>query len=213
MVGLRVALSDRPGALMRLAATIAEHGGNIVSIDVHRSGDAAAVDDLTIDFPHDGDFDRLRHELRANGAGSVLSHWNTRSVDPVVAALGHAAELIAQPPDPTDEGLARAVGKLCGSPVAWVSPTAEAIRNEAGRFAMERRGAIALRTVELPGHLADRLPGEVWLLAVPDSGSGLVGRVVFVARALAHEFTTTEIARVEALLALYDQLQERRRSL
>ena len=210
MVGLRVALSDRPGALMRLAATIAEHGGNIVSIDVHHSGDTAAVDDLTIDFPDDGDFDRLRHELHANGAGSVISHWTTRPGDPVVAALGYAAELIAQPPDPTDESLARAVGKLCGSPVAWVSPTAEATGNEAGRFAMERRGAIALRTTELPGRLSDRLPGEVWLLAVPDAGSGLVGRVVFVARALAQEFTTTEIARVEALLALYDQLQTNR---
>lgn len=212
IVGLRVALSDRPGALMRLAATIAEHGGNIVSIDVHQSGGTAAVDDLTIDFPDDGDFDRLRHELHANGAGSVLSHWNTRPVDPVLSALGHVAELIAQPPDPTDEGLARAVGKLCGSPVAWVSSTAEATRNEAGRFAMERRGAFALRTTELPSRFSDWLPGEVWLLAVPDAASGLVGRVVFVARALAHEFTTTEMARVEALLALYEQLEAHRLS-
>ncbi|MGI8751580.1 MAG: ACT domain-containing protein [Acidimicrobiales bacterium] len=210
MVGLRVALSDRPGALMRLAATIAEHGGNIVSIDVHRSGVTAAVDDLTIDFPDDGDLDRLRQELQDNGAGSVLSQWNTSPVDPVVSALGYAAELIAQPPDPTDDGLARAVGKLCGRPVAWVLPTAEAIGNEAGRFAMERRGAFALRTTELPGRRSEWLPGEVWLLAVPGAGTGLVGRVVFVARALAQEFTTTEIARVEALLALYEQLEAHR---
>lgn len=206
MVGMRVALSDRPGALMRLAATIAEHGGNIVSIDVHRQGVTSVVDDLTIDFPSDGDFDRLRHELTANGAGSVLSQWNSRPVDPVVAALGHAAELIGQSPSPDEAGLARAVGKLCGSPVAWVTTTAEASASEAGRFAIERGGAIALHSTELPAHLADRLPGEVWLLAVPDAGTGLAGRVVFVARPLAHEFTTTEIARIEALLALYEQL-------
>ncbi len=203
MVGLRVALSDRPGALMRLAATIAEHGGNIVSIDVHRIGDAA-IDDLTIDFPDDGDLDRLRHDLTANGAGRVLSHWSTLPLDPVVSALGHAAELIAQSPDPSEESLAAAAGKLCGSPVSWVSLTEDASRFEAGRFAMERGGAVSLRTLELPAHLADRLPGEVWLLAVPDGGTG---RVVFVARTLGHEFTTTEIARVEALLGLYDQLQ------
>ncbi|MDQ2729282.1 MAG: ACT domain-containing protein, partial [Actinomycetota bacterium] len=200
MVGLRVALSDQPGALMRLAATIAEHGGNIISIDVHQSGTNAAVDDLTIDFPDDGDLDRLRTALQDNGAGSVLSHWNTQLGDPVVSALGYVAELVAQPPDPADDGLARAVGKLCGSPVAWVSSTADAVGNEAGRFAMERRGAIALRTTELPDRRSDWLPGEVWLLAVPDGGTGLVGRVVFVARALTQEFTTTEIARVEAFL-------------
>jgi hypothetical protein len=206
MVGLRVALSDRPGALMRLAATIAEHGGNIVSVDVHQSA-GTAVDDLTIDLPEDGDVDRLRHELQVNGAGHVLSHWKTRPGDPVVAALGYVAELIAEPVEPTDAALARAVGKLCGSPVAWVSPTADATANEAGRLAMDRRGAITMRTTELPRHLADRLPPEVWLLAVPDAGSGLAGRVVFVARSLDHEFTTTEIARVEALLALYEQLE------
>jgi hypothetical protein len=206
MVGLRVALSDRPGALMRLAATIAEHGGNIVSVDVHQSA-GTAVDDLTIEFPDDGDFDRLRHELDANGAGRVLSHWKTRPGDPVVAALGYVAELIAEPVEPTDAALARAVGKLCGSPAAWVSPTAEAAANEAGRLAVERRGAITVRTLELPRHLADLLPPEVWLLAVPDAGSGPVGRVVFVARSLDHEFTTTEIARVEALLALYEELE------
>jgi len=195
---------------MRLAATIAEHGGNIVSVDVHRSGLTSAVDDLTIDFPDDGDLDRLRHELTANGAGIVVSHWTTLPVDPVVAALGHATELIGQPPETTDASLAAAVGKLCGSPVAWVASTVEADGNEAGRFAMQRDGAIALRTTGLPPHLADRLPGEVWLLAVPDAGSGLAGRVVFVARALANEFTTTEIARVEALIGLYDQLQGQR---
>lgn len=192
---------------MRVAATIAEHGGNILSIDVHHTGVTQAVDDVTIEFPADGDLDRLRHELTANGAGMVVSHWSTRPVDPVVAALGHATDLINQRRDASDDGLAVAVGKLCGSPVAWVSTTSEADAHEAGRFAKERGGAIALRTPALPAHLAERLPGEVWLLAVPDAGAGLAGRVVFVARSLATEFTTTEIARVEALLALYEQLQ------
>jgi predicted amino acid-binding ACT domain protein len=211
MAGLRVALSDRPGALMKVAATIAEHGGNIVSIDVHRAGFSQVIDDLIIDFPDDGDLDRLRHELTANGAGMVVSHWSTQPVDPVVAALGYVAGLLAQHDDGSEDGLARVVGQLCGTPVAWVTPATDADRYEAGRFAKERGGAIALRTTELPADLADRLPGEVWLLAVPDAGAGFTGRVVFVARPLANEFTTTEIARVEALLTLYEQLQARAR--
>lgn len=207
MVGLRVALSDRPGALMKVAATIAEQGGNIVSIDVHRAGFSQVVDDLVIDLPDDGDLDRLRHELMANGAGMLVSHWSTQPVDPVVAALGYAAGMLGHHGDTGDDSLAGVVGQLCGSPVAWVTSAAEADRYEAGRFAKERGGAIALRTTELPPELSDRMPGDVWLLAVPDTGAGLSGRVVFVARPLANEFTTTEIARLEALLTLYEQLQ------
>jgi predicted amino acid-binding ACT domain protein len=206
MVGLRVALSDRPGALTKVAATLAEHGGNILSIDVHRAGFSQVVDDLVVDFPQDVDLDRLRHELMGNGAGTLVSHWLTQPVDPVVAALGYVTSLLGRH-DGGDEGLSRVVGQLCGSPVAWVTSAADADRYEAGRFAKERGGAIALRTLELPGHLADRLPGEVWLLAVPDAGVGGNGKVVFVARPLASEFTTTEIARVEALLTLYEHLQ------
>jgi len=71
---------------------------------------------------------------------------------------------------------------------------------EAGQFARDGGGSVALRTSHLPPHLADRVPGEAWLLAVPDLEHPDEGRVVFVARA-SSEFTTTEIGRVEALLS------------
>jgi hypothetical protein len=99
------------------------------------------------------------------------------------------------------------VAELCASPVVWVSSIEEADTFEAGRFALERSGAIALRTSELPGELAERLPGEVWLLAVPDPEILTAGRVVFVARPLSNEFTSTEIARIEAVMALHDQVE------
>jgi hypothetical protein len=88
-----------------------------------------------------------------------------------------------------------------------LASVSEASSFEAGRFALERTGAIALRTAELPPAMAERLPGEVWLLAVPDPEPTRSSRVVFVARSLANEFTSTEIARIEALMALHDEVR------
>ena len=65
---------------------------------------------------------------------------------------------------------------------------------------------MALLTTELPDHLAERLPGEVRLLAVPDSEDLTRPRVVFVARPAANDFTATEVARIEALTALHRRI-------
>jgi predicted amino acid-binding ACT domain protein len=207
LVRLRIALADRPGALARVAALIAEHGGNIISVDVHRAGVVSAVDDLVVEFPEDADMVSLRNDLTASGAATLLSQQDAHTADPIAGTLLRAADMIGARPDDPEDALARSVAELCASPVAWVSPTDEAGRYEAGRFALERNGAIALRTTELPGSLAERLPGEVWLLAVPDPELLSGGRVVFVARSLANEFTSTEIGRIEALMALHDQIE------
>ncbi len=206
-VRLRVALADRPGSLARVASIIAEHGGNITSVDVHRAGVVAAIDDLVVEFPDDADLLALRNDLTASGAATLLSHQAAHAVDPIVSTLRRAAEMIGARPDDPEEELVRSVAELCSSPVVWVCSTEEADRYEAGRFALERSGAIALRTSELPGDMSDRLPGEVWLLAVPDPEILTGGRVVFVARALSNEFTSTEIARIEAVMALHDQVE------
>jgi len=44
---------DRPGALARVAAVIAGHGGNVVGIDVQEVDAESAVDELVIDVPDD----------------------------------------------------------------------------------------------------------------------------------------------------------------
>jgi hypothetical protein len=90
--------------------------------------------------------------------------------------------------------------------VVWVSSADEAINYEAGRFALEHRAAVVLRATELPEHLAERLPGDVLILAVPDAESDSEGRVVFVGRPAGNPFTTTEIARIEALAALHGRM-------
>jgi predicted amino acid-binding ACT domain protein len=206
-VRLRIALADRPGSLARVAAIIAEHDGNITSVDVHRAGVVSAVDDLVVEFPDDADLLQLRNDLTASGAATLLSHQAAHPVDPIVSALTRAAEMIGGRPDDPDAELAQSVAELCASPVVWISSTEEAETFEAGRFALERNGAIALRTSELPGEMAERLPGEVWLLAVPDPEVLTAGRIVFVARPLSNEFTSTEIARIEAVMALHDQVE------
>jgi predicted amino acid-binding ACT domain protein len=207
LVRLRVALADRPGSLAAVAGIIAERGGNIVSVDVHRSGVVSAIDDLVVDFPDDHDLQGLRNDLMASGAATLLSHQAAHAVDPIVSALTRASQMIAARGADPDEELARSVAELCASPVVWVSNADEAAKYEAGRFAIERAGAIALRTTDLPDSLADRLPEEVWLLAVPDPDLLSDGRVVFVARPLANEFTGTEIGRIEAIMALHEQVE------
>jgi hypothetical protein len=99
--------------------------------------------------------------------------------------------------------LARGVAQLCSSPVAWVTSAEEATRYDAGRFAIERQGVVVMTTTELPAHLAERLPGEVNLLAVPDVEQAEQHRVIFVARPAGNDFTTTEVARIEALVSLH----------
>jgi hypothetical protein len=207
LVRLRVALADRPGSLAAVAGIIGDHGGNIVSVDVHRSGVVSAIDDLVVEFTDDHDLQSLRNDLIASGAATLLSHQEAHAVDPIVSTLLRASRMISARGADPDEELARSVAELCSSPVVWVSDVENASRYEAGRFAIERAGAIALRTTELPPDLADRLPGEVWLLAVPDPELMTGGRVVFVARPLANEFTGTEIGRIEALMALHDQVE------
>lgn len=207
LIRLRISLANRPGALARVATIIAGHGGNITSVDVQNDDAESAIDDLLVEFATEPDLTHLREDLAANGAATVMSHQEARTADPIVATLRRVVEVVDAGPADAGTALAEAVAELCSSPVVWVSPAEEALGYEAGRFALEHEAAIALRTTELPEHLAERLPGEVCLLAVFDHERMSRGRVVFVARPVANAFTATEIARIEALAALYNRIQ------
>lgn len=208
LIRLRIALADRPGALARVAAMIADHGGNIVSVDVHRAGVVSAVDDVVVDFPDGGDIPALRNDLTASGAATLVSHQAAHVNDAVVSALARAGDMLDGTGGDPGAQLVAAVAELCSSPVVWLSTTADADHYDAGRFARERGGAIALRANDLPNEMAALLPGEVWLLALPEAERPTNGRVIFVARPLSNEFTSTEIARIEALMALYRRIEQ-----
>jgi hypothetical protein len=206
VIRLRISLTDRAGALGQVATLIGIHGGNILSIDVHRTGGESAVDDLVVDFSEEPDLQDLRDDLAMNAATSLMSYQATDAQDPVVANMGRVAAILAANGGFPENTLAEGVADLCSAPVVWVSNPEEALRYEAGRVALERNHAYSGRTTTLPEHLAGRLPGEVCLLAVPNPESSNGGTVVFVARPATMDFTLTEIARIEALIALYNQI-------
>jgi predicted amino acid-binding ACT domain protein len=206
LLRLRISIPDRPGALARVATIIASHGGNITSIDVQESSPDLAVDELLVDFPEGSDAAGLGEDLAKDGETVLVSQQLTERIDPIVASLRQVAELLESGSNEGEAALARGVAQLCSSPVAWVSSAEEASRYDAGRFAMERHGVVVMTTTELPAHLAERLPGEVCLLAVPDIEQGERHRVIFVARPVGNDFTTTEVARIEALVGLHAAL-------
>jgi hypothetical protein len=190
-----------------VATVIAGHEGNITSVDVQRVDADSVVDDLIIEFAGDADLAQLREDLATDASATVMSHQAAQAIDPIVASLRRLVAVVdAGPADPA-AALTEGVAELCASPVVWVSPADEATTYDAGRLALEHHAAIAAHTTRLPGHLAERLPGEVCLLAVFDPDRGGRGRVVFVARPLTNPFTATEIARVEALASLHTRIE------
>ena len=207
LLRLRITLADRAGTLAQAATIIGFYGGNIVSIDVHRTAGEAAVDDLVVEFTDEPHLDDLRSDLALDASTTLVAHEAARAGDPIEATLRQVIDLLQSGVGDPNDALARAVGDLCFTPVVWVSSAEEAGRYEAGRSAVERNAAVARRMSELRGPGAERLPGEVCLVAVPDLGRHGEGRVVFAARPSTIEFTPTEVSRIEALIVLHNQLE------
>ena len=213
MVRLRIKLADSPGSLAQVATIIGEHGGNITAIDVQEDSPTSAIDEVTIEFQREADLQKLRHHLSASGAAQVVSHQTANRVDLVLRMLQRLAEILPASPDERDEGLRRGVAELCSTPVVWVSAPADAAASGAGKLALERAGEpVLVRTDDPLPPVARTITGKAWLLAVADRLPGPRQRVVFVARPEAQEFTTTEISRVEALVALHQHIDELHRN-
>ena len=201
---LRISLADRAGALAQVATVIGLHGGNIVSIDVHRSGVDGAIDDLVVEFTDDPELGDLSHDLSTDAAATLLSHRRTVAVDPVAAPLRTLLRYLEGSADST--AVTEGIAELCPGTVAEVVGRDLAAQNEVGRLAVDARTPQMRRTGAVPGGLEDRVTGEVWLLAVPDTGYASGDRVVFVAHPDATEFTRTEVERIVALVEVHHQL-------
>jgi hypothetical protein len=109
--------------------------------------------------------------------------------------------MIAAGPATCDLELGRAVLEVTHATAAWTCDVEEAVDLAAGSLALERGGAVVVRTDGLPPAYAESLPRSVWLLAAPDSALDPT-IVAFAARPLSLRFTPTEVARVEMLLQL-----------
>jgi hypothetical protein len=203
---LRVELPDQPGALAKVAATIAAQSGNVVSVDIHELDGSAAVDEILVQAPDDWDPAGLAVTLQETGAGTLLSCQPGQGpVDPVVRALSWTTAMVAAGPHESDLELARALAETCTYARAWICGIPEAKSLPAGRLALERGRSVVRRSEDLPAAYSAGLPAAVWVLAVPDSN--LDARLVaFLARPLSLRFTASEVARVEALMTLRRQL-------
>jgi len=209
LVRLRLELADSPGSLAQVAAIIGEHGGNITAIDVQEGSPASAIDEVTVEFQEESDLQILRGHLSESGAATVVSHQTANRADLVVRTLQRLTDVLAASAEERDEGLRRGVAELCSSPVVWISTPADATVYGAGKLAIERESEpVLVRSDEPLPAVAGTITGTAWLLAVANGVSGSRQRVVFVARPDSQEFTTTEISRVEALVALHRRIDE-----
>jgi ACT domain len=204
---LRISLADRAGALAQAATIIGLHGGNIVSVDVHRTGADTAVDEMVVEFPAEPDLSDLGDDLLTHASSRLLWHRPTQFSDPIEAVLLRIAEQLDAGHVRPREALAAEVAELCSTPVVWVATREEAARYEAGRAALDQNEPVSLRSHAVPAQFAELLSGEVNILAVPASNPSKDGRVVLAARHAHADFTDTEIARIQALIALHDQIE------
>lgn len=207
LIRLRILLADVPGSLARVTAIIAEHG-DITAIDLQQVAPSSAVADITAEVHKMGELTPLRRSLRESGAVRLVSHQIATPVDPVVGVLRRLVSVLKSSSYDRDEELKLGVAELCAVPSVWVSSPEDAARYLAGRLALERHGgAVVVRTAELPAAIAATFSGKAWLLAVTDPSPALGQRVVFVARPSTQEFSTTETSRIEALMAVHEQVE------
>lgn len=209
---LRIGLADRAGALAQAATVIGLHGGNILSIDVHRSDGPSAVDDLVVEFPDEPDLPEIERDLATDARTVVLDHGTTEPGDPVIAGIQMLGQLLSRTRADPAGALAEAATCVSRSTSAWVTDEAGAAGFDEGRRALGEGHPFMGRSADLPPALMPDPPGEMWLAAVPEPaprGSAPAEtprRVVFLARAGQAPFTWTELERVEAVMELQRRL-------
>jgi hypothetical protein len=202
---LRVELPDLPGALAKVATVISELDGDLISVDIHELDGHQAVDELVVEVLTELDGRVLAAALVRAEAGVLLSCAPAATrPEPVLDALGWARE-IAEAPD--SRGLGRVLASACHSSKVWVAPIDEAREIPVGRLALARGAPLVQRSHELPGPLGERPPSPMWLLAVPD-GQSHTRSIAFLARPGSLRFTASEVARVDALMALHRTLAD-----
>jgi hypothetical protein len=202
---LRVELPDLPGALAKVATTISDLDGDVVSIDIHELDGHQVVDELVVEVLTDLDGRVLGAALEQAEAGILLSCAPAAArPEPVVEALGWARELAAA----DDAGtLGRILASACHSAKVWVAPIDDAREVPAGRLALARGAPLVQRSHDLPDALGGRPASTMWLLAVPD-GRPHTRCIAFLARPGSLRFTASEVARVDAIMALHRTLAD-----
>jgi predicted amino acid-binding ACT domain protein len=204
---LRIELPDRPGALAAVTSILAEQGADVSSVDVHELDGATAVDEIVVQVGADWEASALAASLAQGGVASLLSSQRVAApTDPVLTALRWCAAVVAADHAERDEVVRRAVQGLAHATAAWICSPADADDWEAGRMALDRRAPVVVRSEGLVTS-EPNVPPTAWVLGVPDSASSPTV-VALAVRPVSLRFSATEVARVEAILALRRSLVE-----
>ena len=197
---LRVELPDLPGALAKVATVISELDGDVVSIDIHELDGHQAIDELVVEVLTELDGRVLAGALERAGAGAlalVRAREGRHRARPGCADLG--------PGDRRSAGRRRDHAGA-GFGVSLVggldrARSTKAREVAAGRLALARGAPLVQRCLDLPPRLGKRGNSPMWLLAVPDALPH-PRSIAFLARPGSLRFTASEVARVDALMAI-----------
>lgn len=191
---LRFTVTDEPGRLAAAAAALADLGINILSLDFHLVSATEVIDEATVSLPPWLDVPAVEHALRCTGATDVWAvPIPVRQMEDIATrVLRLAAGVLASGPvgPPLCDAIAELVDAELVSDMS-VDPTiggglgSRPTSDQLVRFGREH-------VKRLPAH------GGAWTMAVPDDP--VTPRRVFVAVRRSSPFTSTEAARVRALL-------------
>lgn len=197
---LRIELPDRPGAPAQVAAVVAEAGADVVSIDLREVEGPVAVDEVVVAADDDWEPGRLRDALERTGVGMLLSAQRVAcdahaARDALASTLRRCTDVVG------DLDLGRAILEVTSASAAWVCDVDDAGALPGGARAVAHGRPLVVRTDALPPPYGDTLPRVVWVLAVPDDVCA-PSTIAFAANPSSLRFSATDVARVEALLAI-----------
>lgn len=191
---LRLELDDRPGRLAALTRALAEHGCNVLDLDVHAEA-GVVTDELFVASPVPVDAGLL--DLALAGVEVRASHISPgdahRLVDRVTAWLDEATALLACG-DAGAADLADVARRLLGAELTWIGTPFPQADGVAARAVREGEPVQAREPVKRLPTTDGSFP---WVLAVPVELGG-TPLVLTLARR-GPRFTFTETARVRAL--------------
>lgn len=198
----RAELADRPGGLAAASRAISDLGVNILDVDVNLLEPGKVVDDVLVELAYWAEPVAVEQALHAAGATEV---WARRLdphelVDGQTRVLDLATRLVEG--GVTDADLVAVLPALVDCELAWFGPAAGLGGSHAQRHALAHGEPTVAR--EPLARLRGQVDGRVWVAAVPWGAAG--DRVACLAR-LAPQFSSTEVARLQALLGLVSSLR------
>lgn len=191
---LRFTVTDEPGRLAAAAAALADLGVNILSLDFHVVSVTEVIDEATVSLPPWLDVPAVEYALRCTGAIDV---WAVpipvhELEDNATRVLRLASSVIATSSD--ERTLAGTVADLVDAELVVTTPV------HLGLDGADQSRTPTAGTARFGRSHVKRLPSHAgaWTMEIPDDP--LTPRRVFVAMRRSSPFTSTEAARVGALL-------------